>query len=821
MVASAAQDSDAVRSLETARRLTEEKSFAAALKAYEAALPAIRASRDRKLLAQALLEAGQAAMSSGSYVHAVEWAGESAALFRQLSDNANESAAHNVVGSAEVYRGNYAGALEAYERALALDRRQGDARGEITRLSNIASIYFFQGKYLDALDMYDQALRRVNETAREPWNPSRRQLVLANLAILYEQLGQNEKALEYYQEAAAGANLPPREQGQLLSSMGTLYRRLGDAVKALEIYNRAEKLFAQEHLSDGEIHNLQNAGIAQALDFHDTERALASFSRALALAKETGNRRETILAHLFRGEALYRGGRGKEAAADFAEALTGARAIGGREEEWTALYGRGRVEEQAGDAQRALATFLEAIGVIESVRSRMGSSSLKSDFLADKREVYDSAIDLLLRDPAPDAARLFGMIEQARSRNLQDRLRAISEPLTLSNVQSKVAAGRMLIEYWTANGKVAALWITRSATGVVARALPADAAALLRGFSDAGPAWRADAERAGELLIAGIPWGRDVTDVSIIPDGILSSTPFELLAESTGAPLLVERAAVTYLPSAALLLRPGSRRAPSFPWRPQLIAFGDPVVNGSGALPTDQRWARLPASARELHSIARVLPGRARIYAAADDLKRHLLESNLAGVPLLHFSTHAAADTADPNRSRILFTPEPAKRGSEYLFRPEVQNLALDGVDLVTLSACETEGGRLARGEGVQSFSRAFLAAGARSTVTTLWRVADGPTAEFMRLFYGRLARGETKAQALRGTKLEFLHSRSELAHPQYWAAFVLNGDGQDAIPPVWSWVWIALPLCAAVLAIVIYRRARERALAAPKAKPA
>ena len=56
---------------------------------------------------------------------------------------------------------------------------------------------------------------------------------------------------------------------------------------------------------------------------------------------------------------------------------------------------------------------------------------------------------------------------------------------------------------------------------------------------------------------------------------------------------------------------------------------------------------------------------------------------------------------------------------------------------------------RLVRGEGVQAFSQAFLAAGADSVVTTLWRVADGPTADFMKSFYYALARGESKGAAL------------------------------------------------------------------------
>jgi CHAT domain-containing protein len=305
----------------------------------------------------------------------------------------------------------------------------------------------------------------------------------------------------------------------------------------------------------------------------------------------------------------------------------------------------------------------------------------------------------------------------------------------------------------------------------------------------------------------------EVRHVVIVPDGILSGVPFEILAPDGGAPILVERAAVTYLPSAALLFRTRPPHETSPPWRRQLTGFGDPIVNAAGAFPSDQQWSRLPESARELRSIAALMPGASRTYTGLDDLKRHLVQGNGGATPLLHISTHAVADNTDPNRSRIVFTPEPGKRGSEYLFRGEVQALAFGGVDLVTLSACDTEGGAMTRGEGLQSFSRAFLAAGARSTVTTLWRVADGPTADFMQIFYQRLARGETKAEALRGAKLEFLRMRDERALPVYWAAFVLNGDGQSAIPPVYSWKWVLAPAVLLVsIAVLTFRWARRRA---------
>ena len=795
--------------LEAARRLKQQGSLRPALEAYEAAIPALRSA---PVYPQALLELSLTAQALGDYSRSIEAGTQAADLFRKRSDAANEAIAANTVGSSRLYHGDYAAALENFQRALQLDRAQHDAKGEITRLSNIGNIYFFQGKYLDALESYQRAMRRVEETAAEPWNAGRRQLVLANLATLYQQLGQYQKSLDYYQLAqTAGTALPPADYAQLLANTGTIYRRLGDPVKALSNYQSAQALFAREQHSAAEVHVLQNIGIAYALDLHDMPRALDAFAQALKLASATSNRRETLLAHLFRGEALYRMGRTGDAGRDFEEALTGATQIGAAAEEWTAQYGLGRVYRRNGQNAQAGAILQRAIAGIESVRSALGAASLKAEFLANKRDVYDAAIEILLENGGTTPAQLFGFLERARSRNLQDALRNRLTLPTLEELQRRLDAHSLLVEYWIVPGRVAALWIRNNASGVVTRALTGAENDVIRGFAAALPAardtgWRTQGGAAGQLLLGGIPFDAAITQLLIVPDGILYTLPFEALSQSTSGPLLIEQFAVSYLPSAALLPAAAladTRRAA--PWSRQLAAFGDPVAPEGGVFPDDRRWSRLPDAARELHTIAAEVPGRCEIHSGAGDLK-----ALLDGAPLLHFATHATIDPIDANRSRMLFTPERGKPGSEYLFWAEAAALPLSGVDLVTLSACDTEGGKMVRGEGVQSFSRAFLAAGARATVTTLWRVADAPTADFMRVFYSHLARGETKAAALRNAKLSFLHSGNQLAQPQYWAAFVLNGDGRAPIPAVFSWMWIAAAVALAAAIFLCLRRYRR-----------
>jgi hypothetical protein len=73
-----------------------------------------------------------------------------------------------------------------------------------------------------------------------------------------------------------------------------------------------------------------------------------------------------------------------------------------------------------------------------------------------------------------------------------------------------------------------------------------------------------------------------------------------------------------------------------------------------------------------------------------------------------------------------------------------------------------------------------------------------------MKQFYFGLSRGQVKAQALRNAKLTFLRSGSKLAHPRYWAAFVISGDSQSRIAAVLPWSAITAVCAAALFAMAL-----------------
>jgi tetratricopeptide (TPR) repeat protein len=783
------------------------------------------ASGDRASQAKALTLAGRISVSLGEYRTAIAEAESAAGVRRTLKNDVGIGEDFNTLGLANLFLGNYATALSNYEQALKLDVAHGSAEGQIARENNIGNVFYYQGHYSEALRWYQTAMDKVNATPTQTWTPARRQLTVANLAAVYQRIGKEQMALNLYQELAKSPQaMPVSEYGQLLLNQGILYRRLGDPVKALDLYGEAQALFAREHHRDGEISALRSIGLDRAVDLNDLPGAVQAFTAALRLAQESSNARGIVQSKLYRAEALRRLGRSDEAESDAAGAFDGARAAGLVEEQWEARYTLGKLAEAKGNLEVARSDFQEAIAVIESVRSGL-QLAMRSDFLADKREVYDSMIALRLGESDTTAAEMFSWIERSRARALVDRVRLAGES-TLKEVQSRLAADTVLLELSMGSGTGATLWITSSSAGVVKYTPPSSdiISRFVTSLQDPNDGWKDLSRSLGGQLLTGVSLRRHII---VVPDGPLAAVPFEVLAEPGLGTPLIEKHDVSYLPSAQFLRRQsetGSRWL--VPWRTQLAAFGDPPVAAGDTFAASERWQRLAASADEVSGIARLLPGRSRIYLGANARKRYLMGGGVEGVPLVHLSTHAVVDTENPDRSRILLAPEAPNAPLDYLFEGEVYDLDLKGVDLVTISACDTARGKLIRGEGVEAFSRAFLAAGSGATMTSLWRVPDRPTADFMKQMYYYLAEGESKSEALRKAKVKFLKSDTALAQPRYWAAFVLNGDGWNPARRAISWSVVggavAVLLAFAGLVAAMRRRssARPQGRVARNARP-
>jgi CHAT domain-containing protein len=134
---------------------------------------------------------------------------------------------------------------------------------------------------------------------------------------------------------------------------------------------------------------------------------------------------------------------------------------------------------------------------------------------------------------------------------------------------------------------------------------------------------------------------------------------------------------------------------------------------------------------------------------------------------IIHLATHGVSRLDKPLFSYL-------RLADGHLTALDCFDLELDCA-LVTLSACESGRGVVDAGDEQIGLPRAFLYAGARAVVHSLWRIDDRVTQTLMQHFYSELRAGQGRGAALRSAQLACLDSDNR--HPFFWAALVLTGD--------------------------------------------
>lgn len=143
---------------------------------------------------------------------------------------------------------------------------------------------------------------------------------------------------------------------------------------------------------------------------------------------------------------------------------------------------------------------------------------------------------------------------------------------------------------------------------------------------------------------------------------------------------------------------------------------------------------------------------------------------------ILHLATHGKSNDEQGDYSYLAFAKPTEATDNQFLYVKDLFNLKIPA-DLVVLSACETGLGEIKRGEGIVGIGKGFSYAGAKSMVTTLWRVSDNSTANFMPLFYANLKAGQAKDEALWHAKQQFIEKYRHAGHPFFWSGYVAYGN--------------------------------------------
>jgi CHAT domain-containing protein len=456
----------------------------------------------------------------------------------------------------------------------------------------------------------------------------------------------------------------------------------------------------------------------------------------------------------------------------------------------------------------------EAFQISESARARVLLDNLPElrdlippELAAQEKQIREG-IEAAKRtaQPATDVDLLQARYDQlyGRTRSEKAWYAASRDPqlLTPQDVATKLLdSGTILLEYKICDSKTY-VWVV-TATGLYTaelpgrqklRALVSDLvrAQKLQTIEADDEYWKA-AEALARELIAPIAGRLSAERILLVADDVLQRVPFSALPwpAPDGAARrtpMIARFEIVNLPSASAAAAVRSMAKQATPFAKDIAVFADPVFRAdderlrlapaarNGA--TEATRVRVRIAAEGAEALARQLPrNKVSVFTGLHASIETLQSAPLQDFRVIYFATHAQIDEDHPETSALELSTVNAKGGKQpgTLRIFDIYQLHLRP-DLVVLSDCSTAEGANRAGEGLVTFARAFLFAGARRVIATLWPIEDAPAERLTQSMFSRLlgAHRLPPSTALRQTQLALWRAGDS---PRQWAAFIMIGD--------------------------------------------
>ena len=249
------------------------------------------------------------------------------------------------------------------------------------------------------------------------------------------------------------------------------------------------------------------------------------------------------------------------------------------------------------------------------------------------------------------------------------------------------------------------------------------------------------------------------SELVFIPEGPLCLAPFAAFM-SPDSKYLCESFSIRVAPSLTSL-KMIAQCPVDYHHESGVLLVGDPCVQDVANLKP------LPCAREEVNIIGEMVGSTPLVgrQAMKDEVLRRL-----GSVALVHIAAHGNIETGE-----IALTPNSTFSEADFILTiKDVKQVQLRG-RLVVLSCGHSAQGEI-KAEGVVGIARAFLGAGARSVVVSLWAIDDKATLEFMKNFYQHLVAGKSASEAL-NRAMNCMRESTEFSDVTHWAPFVLIGD--------------------------------------------
>ncbi len=680
-------------------------------------------------------------------------------------------------------------ALPYYERSLALSRERGFLRNEANAFSEIAWVYAAQKRS----DQASEQIRQAQALFERIGDRRGQAIALRNYGTFLFKLGQKEQALAALNEA-----LPLSQRvGDTSILLDTLFElarvnySIGNYEAGLSFIDQSLKQI--EELRTGvktpDLRTLYFSGVRRHYDLclnilmrlHQ-QHPEGDFAKRAFLVSEK-SRARSLIDMVREIRSTWRQGADPNLLRREREAIALIRSAS--EYQWDLSLNGVKDPAEASDVQERIAKLNDEYGKIQvELRAQSQSRPALAEF--ELKNIQQVQQELQAGD---------SMLLEYSLGDEQSYLWAT----TADSFQSYDLPPRLVLE--DKAKELYNLVIERQRSGV-------DQA----GAEESDKQYFAKAAALSQTLLGPVATQLGSKRLIFVREGALQLIPLDALIdprnqdvgpdETANAYLLVTNEIVA-LPSMSTLLAVRAAKKRSASSGRVVAIFADPVfgpnddrmhagsstaAQAAGLSASDSQPAvsasRLIYSSEEADAISAMAPSGSTMIAKGFEASRETAMSKRIGeYQVVHFATHGSLNTDYPELSAIVLTSVDQSGGKQTGVMPLNDIYGLDlSAELVVLSACQTALGKDIKGEGLIGLPHAFMSAGSKSVVASLWKVDDRATALLMSYFYeGMLKQGLPGAAALRAAKLKMMQDKQYSA-PFYWAGFVFQGDYESRV---------------------------------------
>ena len=728
----------------------------------------------------------------------------------EVGDRAGQGAAYGNLGNGYYSLGQFQQAIEYHKQHLSIAIEVGDRAGQGAAYGNLGNAYHSLGQFQQAIEYHKQRL----SIAIEVGDRAGQGRANGNLGNAYHSLGQFQQAIEYHkQHLSIAIEVGDRGgQGRAYGNLGLAYLSLEDFEQSMKHHKKSFSITKEIGDRDQEGSGYRHLGsVYESLG--DFQGAIVHYTQSLSIAKEVGNRSGEGYAYAALGCAYLSLEQFQQAIEYHKQQLKISKEVADTFLEGCAYQNLGTALMLLGSLDEAVSNFKFSVKTFNTIRGSFISEdackiSFHKHFISSYHYLCRVLIALQKTDEALYAA------ERGRAGALLDALKIKYGFTSLSPISNETEEAfayisrniAVLTMFIALDEETISLWVLEKKTNAIFRQAvlksggvhedPFDA--LLKDslnkigagrdvrcenrsldvLSDKSTSRTKEDDNISIPSHENIDWLKPLHDIVfgpledlldgdelvVVPDGALCLTPWTALSETLR---------IRIIPSLTSLkvIRDSSSEYHS---KTGTLLVGDPCLRKVTDKWDKPIYEQLKFAKKEVEMIGKLLNSQPLTGEAAT--KEEVLR-RIDSVALIHIAGHGGKETGE-----IALAPNPEWQSKSLIPTEEDYMLEMSDLQaiklrarLVVLSCCHSGQGEVSS-EGVVGIARAFLFAGARSVLASLWAIDDEATMVFMECFYQNLRVGESASTALQKA-MKCLRDSKDFSAPKHWAPFVLIGE--------------------------------------------